>query len=329
MADATAWKAFANTCRKDTYTITDDEFLAYPIPLDALQHNRDTYAKVVLHDARRYLSAVLSSTKMTVMEELTLRALYDAHIEMALKGDNAFSVSTDKNSHAVARDTHAVTTCNYTHAVAVGNYKHSSTRGRKSLSATIGCNSAATTCGEKAHAATLNMASHAITFGERAHASAMGDMSNAIASGTGSNACATGDDSRAQCSDGVAVSLGRNNIAKAAAGGWLVLAAYNEDGTVRSVKTARCGDKEGDLFPDTWYYLSPDGEFVIAEDTLYTASIIIGGEVDDVICTGTFKECQDAAMRRNGATPRVWRGNTYYDYTFDNYATICIEKKCD
>ena len=75
------------------------------------------------------------------------------------------------------------------------------------------------------------------TTGQRAHASVSGE--NAIA-----------------------VAVGANSYARAANGGFIALAQYDED-TVVAVKTAQVG-KDG-IKPDTWYKLSPTGEFVEAE----------------------------------------------------------------
>ena len=60
----------------------------------------------------------------------------------------------------------------------------------------------------------------------------------------------------------IAAAFGANSAARAADGGFIVLAQYDED-TVVAVKTAQVG-KDG-IKPDTWYKLSPTGEFVEAE----------------------------------------------------------------
>ena len=60
----------------------------------------------------------------------------------------------------------------------------------------------------------------------------------------------------------IAAAFGANSAARAADGGFIVLAQYDED-TVVAVKTAQVG-KDG-IKPDTWYKLSPTGESVEAE----------------------------------------------------------------
>ena len=93
---------------------------------------------------------------------------------------------------------------------------------------------------------TTNDYSPALTAGDYSHALTAGDR--AKTSATGENA--------------IAVAVGYNSRARAAAGGFIVLAQYDGD-TVVAVKTAQVG-RDG-IKPDTWYKLSPTGEFVEAE----------------------------------------------------------------
>jgi hypothetical protein len=87
--------------------------------------------------------------------------------------------------------------------------------------------------------------------------STVGDYAHATATGYSAHALTTGANS-------IAVAVGANSSARAASGGFIVLAQYNHDGdTVVAVKTAQVG-KDG-IKPDTWYTLSPTGEFVEAE----------------------------------------------------------------
>ena len=95
---------------------------------------------------------------------------------------------------------------------------------------------------------TTNDYSPALTAGDYSHALTAGDR--AKTSATGENA--------------IAVAVGYNSRARAANGGFIVLAQYNPDGdTVVAIKTAQAG-RDG-IKPDTWYKLSPTGEFVEAE----------------------------------------------------------------
>lgn len=112
-----------------------------------------------------------------------------------------------------------------------------------------------TTAGDYAHATTAGNDAHARTVGYSSNATTTGDYAHAITAGFLSNASVSGENS-------IAAAFGSNSAARAADGGFIVLAQYDED-TVVAVKTAQAG-KDG-IKPDTWYTLSPSGEFVEAE----------------------------------------------------------------
>ena len=111
------------------------------------------------------------------------------------------------------------------------------------------------TVGDYAHSATTGQRAHATTTGDYAHSATTGDYAHATATGGHAHAATTGANS-------IAVAIGYNSAARAADGGFIVLAQYDGD-TVVAVKTAQVG-KDG-IKPDTWYTLSPTGEFVEAE----------------------------------------------------------------
>ena len=96
---------------------------------------------------------------------------------------------------------------------------------------------------------------HAPAAGYSAHATTTGDYAHALTAGARAKTSATGENS-------IAAAFGANSYARAADGGFIVLAQYDED-TVVAVKTAQVG-KDG-IKPDTWYTLSPTGEFVEVE----------------------------------------------------------------
>ena len=113
---------------------------------------------------------------------------------------------------------------------------------------TAGDFSCATTTGNDAHALTAG-------FLSSAYASA-GFLSSAYASaGFLSSASTPGENA-------IAAAFGANSYARAANEGFIVLAQYDGD-TVVAVKTAQVG-RDG-IKPDTWYKLSPTGEFVEVE----------------------------------------------------------------
>ena len=103
-----------------------------------------------------------------------------------------------------------------------------------------------TTAGSYAHALTAGDFSCATTTGNDAHALTAGFLSSATTSGENS----------------IAAAFGANSAARAANGGFIVLAQYDGD-TVVAVKTAQVG-RDG-IKPDTWYKLSHTGEFVEVE----------------------------------------------------------------
>ena len=87
-----------------------------------------------------------------------------------------------------------------------------------------------------------------------------GDYSHATTGGY-AHAVTAGDCVRASTSgvSAVSVAIGCGSVAKAAIGGFIVLAQY--DGTeVVAIKTAQVG-RDG-IKPDTWYRLSSTGDFV-------------------------------------------------------------------
>jgi hypothetical protein len=97
----------------------------------------------------------------------------------------------------------------------------------------------------------------AAATGDRGHAAATGDRGHAAATGDSGHAAATGKNA-------IAASLGINGTAQATIGNWIVLAAYNDDGDLLQVRTAKCGDGEGELKPGQ-YRLDETGAFVLCD----------------------------------------------------------------
>ena len=113
----------------------------------------------------------------------------------------------------------------------------------------------AVTADERTDATTAGSYSHARTAGDSAHATTVGRLAHALTAGDRAKTSATGENA-------IAAAFGANSSARAADGGFIVLAQYDGD-TVVAVKTTQVG-KEG-IKPDTWYKLSPTGEFVEVE----------------------------------------------------------------
>ena len=119
-------------------------------------------------------------------------------------------------------------------AATAGSYAHSATAGDAAHSATAGSYAHSATAGDAAHSATAGDAAHSATAGDYAHSATAG--SNAIA-------CA----------------IGRHGKAKAATGGWIVLAAYDQ-GNVKCAKTFLVDGAT--VKADQWYELDKDGELI-------------------------------------------------------------------
>jgi hypothetical protein len=111
--------------------------------------------------------------------------------------------------------------------------------------------------GDSGHAAATGYSGHAAATGYRGHAAATGDRGHAAATGDSGHAAATGKNA-------IAASLGINGTAQATIGNWIVLAAYNDDGDLLQVRTAKCGDGEGELKPGQ-YRLDETGAFVLCD----------------------------------------------------------------
>ena len=100
-----------------------------------------------------------------------------------------------------------------------------------------GSNTAKATTGNYAHSATTGDYAHSATTGNSAHSATTGNYAHSGTTGASAIAC----------------SLGIAGRAKAARGGWLVLAEYDADCKVKSVKTFKTGTKG--VKADTWYEL--------------------------------------------------------------------------
>jgi hypothetical protein len=80
----------------------------------------------------------------------------------------------------------------------------------------------------------------------------MSATANAATTGNAANAATTGKNS-------IAAALGKNSTARASEGGWIVLAAYDDDGNVVAIKSAKIGE-EG-IEPGVDYRLTAAGKF--------------------------------------------------------------------
>jgi hypothetical protein len=190
----------------------------------------------------------IASAKITVTAEIALPEFIQRAV--AWIGARAKGNLTTGNYSA------AVTTGDYSAAVTTGDYSAAATTGDYSAAATTGDYSAAATTGNYSAAVTTGNGSAAVTTGYDSAAATTGDYSAAATTGYDSAAATTGKHS-------IAASLGRNGTAKAGPDGWLVLSAWNDEGDLVLVKSAKVGT-EG-IEPGKFYRLLVDGTFQVAE----------------------------------------------------------------
>jgi hypothetical protein len=129
---------------------------------------------------------------------------------------------------------------------------------QKLESSATGDSGHAAATGDSGHAAATGDSGHAAATGYSGHAAATGDRGHAAATGYSGHAAATGKNA-------IAASLGINGTAQATIGNWIVLAAYGDDGDLLQVRTAKCGDGEGELKPGQ-YRLDETGAFVLCDE---------------------------------------------------------------
>lgn len=129
--------------------------------------------------------------------------------------------------------------------------------------------------GFRGHAAATGDGGHAVATGYRGHAAATGYRGHAVATGDGGLAAAAGDGGHAVAAgyrghaagkgkNAIAAALGPNSTAQAAEGGWIVLAAYDDDWDVVAIDRARVGERGVEA--GKTYRLTVASEFVEVED---------------------------------------------------------------
>jgi hypothetical protein len=186
-------------------------------------------------------------SKIKIGAEINLKTMIDVGIKFIfekiknVKSGNYSPAATSGNY------SHAATSGDFSHAATSGNYSHAATSGYSSHAATSGNYSPAATLGNYSHAATSGYSSPAATSGNYSPAATLGNYSHAATLGKNSISC----------------SIGKCARARSTIGNWLVLAEYDTDGNVKSVKTIRVDGKK--IKADTWYKLL-NGKFVKAKD---------------------------------------------------------------
>jgi len=169
----------------------------------------------------------------------TAKATTGDYAHSATTGDYAHSATTGYSAHSATTgySAHSATTGHYAHSATTGYYAHSATTGNYARSATTGDYARSATAGNSAHSATTGDYARSATTGDYAHSATTGDSAHSATAGNSAIAC----------------SLGIAGRAKAAKGSWMVLAEYDADYKVKTVKTFKAGTKG--VKADTWYEL--------------------------------------------------------------------------
>ena len=127
-----------------------------------------------------------------------------------------------------------------------GDGAHSTTQGDGAHSTTQGNRAHSTTQGDWAHSTTQGDGAHSTTQGKRAHSTTQGDWAHSEVNGK----------------ESIAAAFGRNSVAKAVVGSWIVLAEYDDEHLL-SVKAEYVDGVK--IKADTWYALE-NGQIVEAEE---------------------------------------------------------------
>ena len=103
--------------------------------------------------------------------------------------------------------------------------------------------------------ATTGNEAHSATTGNEAHSATTGDYAHSATTGWKAHSATTGKNS-------ISAALGGYSWAKAAKGSWIVLAEYDDNNNILSVKTAKV---DGENIKENIFYKLENGEFVEAE----------------------------------------------------------------
>jgi hypothetical protein len=201
----------------------------------------------------------LCAQEIRILREITYFELWQAHRE--------WFNGTVKEAQSSGDSGHAQSSGDSGHAQSSGDSGHAQSSGDRGHAQSSGDRGHAQSSGDSGHAQSSGDSGHAQSSGDSGHAQSSGYRGHAQSSGDSGHAQSSGDSGHAQSSgaNSIAVAIGRWGRAKAAAGNWIVLAHYDDDWKLISVKTARCGDG-GELKPDTWYQLDANGEFAVASE---------------------------------------------------------------
>ena len=186
---------------------------------------------------------------------------FNSHAVTVGRDGHAASVGEMSNAASAGARGHAAATGYRSSAVAMGYTGHAFAEGDYGHAVATGIRGSAVATGEEGHAAAVGDDGSAVAKGYKSHAVSMGHKGSAFAKGVECHAVATARQGRASVAgvDSVAFAPGLFGFARASEGGWIVLAAYDDEGSVTGIKAARAGDE---VKPDTWYRINAkSGQF--------------------------------------------------------------------
>ena len=151
----------------------------------------------------------------------------------------------------------------YSQLAASGDSSKLAASGDSSKLAASGYSSKLAASGDSSQLAASGYYSKLAASGDSSQLAASGDYSQLAASGDSSKLAASGYYSKLAASgkDSICAAIGRNSCAKGIKGTWIVLAEYNDDNSVKCVKSVKIDGKN--LLADTYYTLK-GGKFVKA-----------------------------------------------------------------
>ena len=250
----------------NTKKITSNEFAEVEALADC-QQDGDKFATTKIKIGAKINLAGLCKAQIEYIKEKTKNtATTGNEAHSATTGNEAHSATTGDYAHSATTGwkAHSATTGWKAHSATTGDYAHSATTGWKAHSATTGDYAHSATTGDYAHSATTGDYAHSATTGNEAHSATTGDYAHSATTGDYEHSATTGWKAHSATTgkNSISAALGGYSWAKAAKGSWIVLAEYDDNNNILSVKTAKV---DGENIKENIFYKLENGEFVEAE----------------------------------------------------------------
>jgi hypothetical protein len=194
-------------------------------------------------------------------------------VEIGLPGlvkaafDYVWKRALERHCASTGDDAHCASTGPRAHCASTGDDAHCASTGPRAHCASTGWGAHCASTGWGAHCASTGWGAHCASTGPRAHCASTGPRAHCASTGDDAHCASTGDDAHCATAgkNAIAAALGYRGTAKAGPEGWIVLAAYDDEGNLVCVKSAKVGGPEG-IKPHQNYLLTVAGEFVETED---------------------------------------------------------------